>query len=731
MKQAGIWILVLLTLSLRASSLVVLDEGFEKYAIGSTVAGQGNWTGPFFQYTGDPRDTLGPTVVSSPVSSGDKAACWQVMLGNDGHFVTVTNTFPVEWTSGTAVMYIDVGMDATEGPGNFSYFQIFDSSGREATRIYLNRGPGLTGDIHLLGRSGGWEPSNPLWLPKIVVNPQNRVYYKLKLVIDVTNRKYDCYVGDGDRSGVNEGHWGHFEGSNLCLDGVPAVKDLYFYYGATGLARFTWLMYRFGSRFSGPAYAYCDNLYIEGPDFGSDVRRTEIWVAKGTYREQVTLREFTHIYGGFAGGEISKSDRNGLANPTIIDPGNTALGVSAVKGAPMSTVDGFVIRGGYYGVDCGQTAPTVTNNIITGNAGSGVICRGSSPLILNNTIVANGVGIEIEGGNPRIINNIVASNVLGLSGSAGQPYLSHNAFYGNSSANYVGLGSGRGDISADPLFVDPTRGDFRLLFGSPCIDSADPEVAADTDICGGSRPIDGDGDGFARADIGACESQFVPEYKELAEFRTSAEGDVVRCEDVVVTKTWSDFFYIESLDRTAGIRVDRPGHNVAENCLINISGFVRTDTTGERYVDPVAINCTGAALVRPLGIIGKAVGGSDFGFDNPAGLGQTGTMAYQKGQDEPRSPNLVVGLNNIGLLVRVWGIVTAIADDGFYLDDGSGFDDGDPRRSGIRVSIEQDCIAPQVGSHVAVTGISSCYVKDGKLFRLIRTNSPDDILCFR
>ncbi|MGQ9455065.1 MAG: hypothetical protein ACUVT8_09455 [Armatimonadota bacterium] len=62
------------------------------------------------------------------------------MPGSDGHFVTVSVAFPLEWTSGTAVMYVDVAMDATNGPGNFCYFQIHDSSGREATRIYLNRG---------------------------------------------------------------------------------------------------------------------------------------------------------------------------------------------------------------------------------------------------------------------------------------------------------------------------------------------------------------------------------------------------------------------------------------------------------------------------------------------------------------------------------------------------------------------------------------------------------------
>ena len=48
---------------------------------------------------------------------------------------------------------------------------------------------------------------------------------------------------------------------------------------------------------------------------------------------------------------------------------------------------------------------------------------------------------------------------------------------------------GEGNITADPLFVDPAKGDYRLSEQSPCIDAGDPK-----------SPLDPDG---TRADMGA------------------------------------------------------------------------------------------------------------------------------------------------------------------------------------------------------------------------------------
>ena len=60
--------------------------------------------------------------------------------------------------------------------------------------------------------------------------------------------------------------------------------------------------------------------------------------------------------------------------------------------------------------------------------------------------------------------------------------------YSDIEGGYVGTGN----INADPLFVDPTNGDFHLGQGSPCIDAGDnsaPNLPL-TDIDGKDRKID-------------------------------------------------------------------------------------------------------------------------------------------------------------------------------------------------------------------------------------------------
>jgi hypothetical protein len=65
------------------------------------------------------------------------------------------------------------------------------------------------------------------------------------------------------------------------------------------------------------------------------------------------------------------------------------------------------------------------------------------------------------------------------------------------------------NISADPMFVDPAAGDYRLQRSSPCIDAGtnDAPGLPETDFDGTPRIDDGDGDGFAVVDMGAFEFQ--------------------------------------------------------------------------------------------------------------------------------------------------------------------------------------------------------------------------------
>lgn len=66
--------------------------------------------------------------------------------------------------------------------------------------------------------------------------------------------------------------------------------------------------------------------------------------------------------------------------------------------------------------------------------------------------------------------------------------------------------AGDGNISDNPTFADRDTNNYRLLFGSPCIDSgADTSLSFDLDY--NPRPLDGDGFGEAQYDMGCYEAE--------------------------------------------------------------------------------------------------------------------------------------------------------------------------------------------------------------------------------
>lgn len=157
----------------------------------------------------------------------------------------------------------------------------------------------------------------------------------------------------------------------------------------------------------------------------------EVWVASGTYEENITLPTGVRLFGSFAGNEtVRQVHRAWIANQTILQGDNTDSVVTIASGATENTVlDGFTIQNGLGnasnycggGVYCIDASPTISHNIITANGhgfyslGGGIYCSGGSPKILENTIMANrainGGGIYCSQSVPMISGNVISNHV--------------------------------------------------------------------------------------------------------------------------------------------------------------------------------------------------------------------------------------------------------------------------------------------------------------------------------
>jgi len=192
----------------------------------------------------------------------------------------------------------------------------------------------------------------------------------------------------------------------------------------------------------------------------------------------------------------------------------------------MNVIKGNRVPGGGQGGGiymANEVNALIVQNLITGNkaaAGGGIYSFVGSSVIVNNTIAdndvaTNGSGIYAFGSNGiQLTNNIIVANTgqsalyCDTTGALGARF--NNIFspfgpaYGGACSDRTGTD---GNISADPLFIASTQGDYHLQQVSPSIDVGDNQAPniPDTDIDGAPRIVDGDGDGTATIDMGVDE----------------------------------------------------------------------------------------------------------------------------------------------------------------------------------------------------------------------------------
>ena len=150
-------------------------------------------------------------------------------------------------------------------------------------------------------------------------------------------------------------------------------------------------------------------------------------------------------------------------------------------------------------------SPTFLNTLLTGNSaaafGGGVFSDLATLNMVNCTISDNsafrGAGITNYAGVEMTLSSCILWGNQDVDGRGFSAQIRSTS--STETVNYTcvegleGTFGGEGNISDDPLFVDPTSGDYHLGAGSPCIDAGDnTAVPLDitTDLDGNPRFVD-------------------------------------------------------------------------------------------------------------------------------------------------------------------------------------------------------------------------------------------------
>ncbi len=186
----------------------------------------------------------------------------------------------------------------------------------------------------------------------------------------------------------------------------------------------------------------------------------EIWVAQATYKPTATatrtiafvLKDGVSVYGGFAGNETMRTQRDPAAHVTILSGDIGTPGVSTDNSYHVVTadatvsntarLDGFTVTGGQ--ADAGSP----------NNKGAGIWINGGSPLVAGmlftgNFALSSGGAAQVDGGSPRFLSCTFDNNSVsgvgtgaGLASSAGTVNVESSIFRANTISGAASGGAG-------------------------------------------------------------------------------------------------------------------------------------------------------------------------------------------------------------------------------------------------------------------------------------------------
>ena len=188
--------------------------------------------------------------------------------------------------------------------------------------------------------------------------------------------------------------------------------------------------------------------------------------------------------------------------------------------------------------------------------------------------------------------------------------------------------------------------------------------------------------------------------------RLHADPDYVYLANKPITYSANGVVYIE--DRTnecCGIRVENAGTQPGPGNKLDVYGYMSTNEHGERYIDATNVSPAEGGSAAPVAMTARRVGGGDWFYTFLGTQGQKGVFEG-------------VGLNNVGLLVRICGQCTKLDDATFTVNDGS---------ATIRCIVDGGDPVCANWEYVAVTGVSSILYYDEQYRPVVRVRSVDVI----
>ncbi len=180
---------------------------------------------------------------------------------------------------------------------------------------------------------------------------------------------------------------------------------------------------------------------------------TEIWVASGNYSpgdditKSFVIPDDISVYGGFAGNETARSQRNPAENPTTLTGYISKLlrNKSVVTMGNNTLLDGFVVQiGKERGIYCEGVSSSISNCTIQNNKRYGIYAENSDIVVSWCVIKNNGYdGVYNSYSNSSIIKNckIFNNRKNGIYCYASTPRIIDSVIYNNGfgGTNYYGI----------------------------------------------------------------------------------------------------------------------------------------------------------------------------------------------------------------------------------------------------------------------------------------------------